>query len=185
MNNMADDITIDQWINGKLTKKEIGYYIEGKDECVLYYYERKGIKKGVELLCKEYEFESVLELGFGLWWTATEFQEQGIKRHVIIEPNKGIYETALEWNKNHNAEILLMFSWEYEPKEKFDLVYDDIFFELGFGVDRHREYINKFKNQWYARCMQLKCIYKNTITKEPYIDYKVDETEYRQIIEKL
>jgi len=77
-----------------------------------------------------------------------------------------------------------MFSWEYEPKEKFDLVYDDVL-EFGNTRDRHREFVDKFKDQWYARCMQLKCIYKNTIVEKPYIDYKVDETEYRQIIEKL
>ena len=181
---MAGEMTTDQWVNGELTKKELGYYIEGENECVLYHHEREGIKKGVELLCKEYKFESVLEFGFGLGWTATEFQEQGIKRHVIIEPNKGIYEKALKWNKGHNAEILNMFSWEYDLKEKFDLVYDDVL-EFGDTGDRHREFEDKFKDQWYARCMQLKCIYKNTIVEKPYIDYKVNETEYRQIIEKL
>jgi len=142
-------MTVDQWINGELTKKELGYYIEGEDECVLYHHEYEGIKKGVELLCKEYEFESVLELGFGMGWTATEFQEQGIKRHVIIEPNRGIYEAALEWNKNHNAEILNMFSWEYEPKEKFDLVYDDRFY---LKNEQHYEHMDKILpiRQWYA-----------------------------------
>tara|TARA_R100000808_G_scaffold23225_1_gene51299 strand:- start:270 stop:815 length:546 start_codon:yes stop_codon:yes gene_type:complete len=181
---MADNMTTDEWMNGELTKKEDGYYIEGEDECVLYHHEREGIKKGVELLCKEYEFESVLEFGFGKGWTATEFQEQGVKRHVIIEPNIGIYKSALGWNKNHNAEILNMFSWEYEPKEKFDLVYDDIL-EFGNTSDRHHEYINNFKDQWYARCMQRKCVYKNTVHEDPYIDYTAGETEYRQVIRKL
>ena len=177
-------ITTTQWVNSELTKKEHGYYIEGENECVLYHHEQKGIKKGVELLCKKYKFESVLELGFGKGWTATEFQKQGIKRHVIIEPNKGIYKSALEWNKNHNAEILNMFSWEYEPNEKFDLVYDDVL-EFGNTRDRHREFVDKFKNQWYARCMQWKCLYKNTLMEKPYIDYEVNGTKYRQIIEKL
>jgi len=177
-------MTIDQWIDGELVKKEHGYYIEGEDECVLYHHEQDGIKKSIELLCKEYEFESVLELGFGKGWTATEFQKQGIKRHVIIEPNRGIYESALEWNKNHDAEILNMFSWDYEPKEKFDLVYDDVL-EFGNTRDRHREFVDKFKDQWYARCMQWRCLYKNTVMEKPYIDYEVNNTKYRQIIEKL
>ena len=160
---------LQEWIDGKLTKKEDGYYIEGEKECVLYHYEYESIKKGVELLCKEYKFESVLELGFGKGWTATEFQTQGIKRHVIIEPNKGIYEAALEWNKNYNAEILNIFSWEYKPEEKFDLVYDDI---LAFGNtrDRHYEFIDKFKNQWYANCVQRRS--KNSITKKFDFDFE-------------
>lgn len=175
-------ITTDQWIDSELTKKEDGYYIEGENECVLYHHEYKSIKKGVELICKEYKFESVLELGFGLGWTATEFQKQGIKRHVIIEPNKGIYEKALEWNKDYNAEILNMFSWEYEPKEKFDLVYDDVL-EFGNTRDRHREFIDKFKNQWCAHCVQIRG--KSTTTQEPHIDFEIDGAKYRQIIRKL
>ena len=53
---------LQEWVNGELTKKEHGYYIEGEDECVLYHHEEDGIKKSIELLCKEYKFESVLEL---------------------------------------------------------------------------------------------------------------------------
>ena len=173
--------TID-WISGSLNKKEDGYYVN--DEWILWDWEEDVIIKGVKWLCEKYKFESVLELGFGVGWTATEFQKHGIKKHIILEPNKEIYKNALEWNKNYDAEILNIFSWEYEPKEKFDLVYDDVL-EFGNTRDRHREFIDKFKDQWYARCMQWKCLYKNTVMKKPYIDYKVDETEYRQIIEKL
>ena len=77
-----------------------------------------------------------------------------------------------------------MFSWDYELKEKFDLVYDDVL-EFGNTRDKHRKFINKFKNQWYARCMQWKRLYKNTVMEKPYIDYEVNGTKYRQIIEKL
>ena len=175
-------ITTSQWVNNKLIKKEDGYYLEGEDQCVLFHHEYKGIKKGVELLCKKYKFESVLELGFGLGWTATEFQKQGIKRHIILEPNKEIYKNALKLNKNHNAEILNIFSWEYEPKEKFDLIYDDIL-EYGNTKDRHRRFINKFKNQWCAHCVQRR--EKNQTTKDSHIDFEIDEVKYRQIIRKL
>ena len=69
-------------------------------------------------------------------------------------------------------------------KEKFDLVYDDVL-EFGNTRDKHREFIDNFKDQWYARCMQWRCLYKNTIMEKPYIDYEVNNTKYRQIIEKL
>ena len=35
---------LQEWIDGKLTKKEHGYYIKGEDECVLYHHEQDGIK---------------------------------------------------------------------------------------------------------------------------------------------
>jgi hypothetical protein len=60
-----------EWVKGKLNKKEDGYYID--DEWILYDWEKEVIPKGVELLCKKYKFKSVLELGFGMGWTATEF----------------------------------------------------------------------------------------------------------------
>ena len=61
-------------------------------------------------------------------WTATEFQKQGVQRHVILEPNKENYQMALEWKKqfdDRDIEILNIFSWDLEITEKFDLVYDD------------------------------------------------------------
>ena len=61
------------------------------NEWILYNWEDGVLQKGVELLCRKYKFESVLELGFGVGWTATEFQKHGIKKHVILEPNKESY----------------------------------------------------------------------------------------------
>ena len=74
---------MNSFINGKLNKKEDGYYID--DEWILWDWENGVLQKGVEWLCKKYKFESVLELGFGVGWTATEFQKQGIKKHVILD----------------------------------------------------------------------------------------------------
>ena len=65
---------MNSWINGKLNKKEDGYYID--DTWILWDWEEDVITKGVEWLCKKYKFKSVLELGFGVGWTPTEFQKQ-------------------------------------------------------------------------------------------------------------
>lgn len=162
------------WINGKLNKKEDGYYID--DEWILYDWEDGVLQKGVEWLCKKYEFKSVLELGFGVGWTATEFQRQGIKRHVILEPNKEVYKKALEWNKNHNAEVVNVFSWEYEPKEKFDLIYDDIVFLN--NTKKHNNWSKKFKNQWIARNAGP----AGGISQGDFFNFKINNIKYRQNI---
>ena len=168
---------MDSWINGKLNKKEDGYYID--DIWILWDWEEDVITKGIKELCKKYKFKSVLELGFGAGWTATEFQKQGIERHVILEPNKESYKKALKWNKNYNAEIINIFSWEYEPKEKFDLIYDDIVYVGGqINYDKHKNFIKNFKNQSYAKCAV-------PALNDPiydYIDFKINNKSYRQTL---
>ena len=114
------------WVNGKFEETETDYKIAGKN--ILWKYEKDFLPKGVELLCKKIKPKSVLEFGFGMGWTATEFQKQNIERHVILEPNKENYQMALEWkNKfdDSDIEILNIFSWDFETDENFDLVYDD------------------------------------------------------------
>ena len=55
---------MNSWINGKLNKKEDGYYID--DIWILWDWEEDVITKGIKELCKKYKFKSVLELGFGV-----------------------------------------------------------------------------------------------------------------------
>ena len=114
-----------EWIDGVFEETDTDYTIAGMN--ILYKEEIEYLKKGVKLLCDKLHPSSVLEFGFGKGWTATEFQEQGIKRHVILEPNKENYQMALEWKDKYDTdiEILNIFSWDYNSDEEFDLVYDD------------------------------------------------------------
>ena len=142
-------MTNQEWINGIFTESETDYKIAGLN--ILYKNEKEYIKKGVELLCDKLNPSSVLEFGFGKGWTATEFQEQGVKHHIILEPNKENYQMALEWKENYSTdiEILNIFSWQFETDEKFDLVYDDRFY---FRNEKHYEHMDKIlpTKQWYA-----------------------------------
>ena len=117
-----------EWIDGVFEETDTDYTIAGVN--ILYKKETEYLKKGVKLLCDKLHPSSVLEFGFGKGWTASEFQEQGIKRHVILEPNKEVYQTALDWKDKYDTdiEILNIFSWDYNSDEKFDLVYDDRFY---------------------------------------------------------
>ena len=116
---------IQEWIDGAFEETDTDYTIA--DMNILYKNEEDYLKKGVELLCDKLHPKSVLEFGFGKGWTATEFQEQGVERHVILEPNKEVYQMALDWKDKYDTdiEILNIFSWELETDEKFDLIYDD------------------------------------------------------------
>ena len=139
-----------EWIDGVFEETDTDYTIAGMN--ILYKEETEYLKKGVKLLCDKLHPSSVLEFGFGKGWTATEFQEQGIKRHVILEPNKEVYQMALDWKDNYDTdiEILNIFSWEFETDEKFDLVYDDRLEAI--SNEKHYEHMDKILplKQWYA-----------------------------------
>ena len=143
------------WIYGKFEETENNYKIAGKN--ILWKNEIKVLPKGVELLCKKLKLKSVLEFGFGLGWTATEFQNQGIKRHVILEPNKENYQMALKWKKQYDdsdTEILNIFSWNFETDETFDLVYDDRQQFTDLDNKKHYKQMNRIlkDSQWYTNC---------------------------------
>ena len=139
-----------EWIDGAFTESETDYKIAGQN--ILYKNEEDYLVKGVELLCDQLNPSSVLEFGFGKGWTSTEFQRKGVSRHVILEPNKEVYQMALTWKANYstNIEILNIFSWEYEGGETFDLVYDDR--QEVISETDHEAQMEKIltKGQWYA-----------------------------------
>jgi hypothetical protein len=116
---------LQDWIDGKFEETDTDYQIAGNN--ILYKNEQDYLVKGVELLCDELHPTSVLEFGFGKGWTASEFQRKGVTRHVILEPNKEVYQAALIWKSNYstNIDILNIWSWDYNGGEDFDLVYDD------------------------------------------------------------
>ena len=166
------------WVNGTFEETETDYTIAGQN--ILYKNEIEFLQKGVKLLCKKLKPKSVLEFGFGMGWTATEFQKQGIKRHVILEPNKENYQMALEWKKqfdDSDIEILNIFSWEFESDEVFDLVYDDR--QEVIDEKKHERHMNKIlpKEQWIGSWSIL-CNQKSDPNSEIY--FYIDNKMYCQ-----
>jgi len=141
---------LQEWIDGTFEETDTDYKIAGMN--ILYKNEEDYLKKGVEVLCEKITPQSVLEFGFGKGWTASEFQEYGVNRHVILEPNKENYQMALDWKDRYSSdiEILNIFSWEFETDEKFDLVYDDRLEAI--SEERHDEQMKKVLpiKQWYS-----------------------------------
>ena len=143
---------LQEWIDGTFEETDTDYTIAGMN--ILYKEETEYLKKGVKLLCDKLHPSSVLEFGFGKGWTASEFQEQGVKRHVILEPNKEVYQMALDWKDKHDTdiEILNIFSWDYDSDEKFDLIYDDRQQFTLEDDDTHYKRMNQIleEGQWYS-----------------------------------
>ena len=175
------NMELQEWIDGTFEETDIDYTIAGKN--ILYKKETEYLKKGVKLLCDKLHPKSVLEFGFGKGWTATEFQEQGIKRHVILEPNKENYQMALDWKEKYNTdiEIVNIFSWEYETDEKFDLVYDDRLEAI--SEERHEKQMKEILpiKQWYSS----NAIQSNSRTISDYpIFFEMDGVNYVQSLAK-
>ena len=170
-----------QWIDGAFEETEIDYTIAGMN--ILYKEETEYLKKGVKLLCDKLHPISVLEFGFGKGWTATEFQEQGVKRHVILEPNKENYQMALDWKDKYDTdiEIVNIFSWEFETDENFDLVYDDRLEAI--SEEKHQKQMKKILplKQWYSG--NAKQSDNRKISGYP-IFFQIDDINYVQALSK-
>ena len=173
---------LQEWIDGAFTETNTDYQIDGKN--ILYKNEEEFLVKGVELLCNKVNPSSVLEFGFGKGWTATEFQRKGVTRHVILEPNKEVYQAALSWKNSYNTniEILNIFSWDYNTSETFDLVYDDREPVTSNDDDNHFNNMSNIlpSNQLYAFNA---CIATGDNFGES-IEYTLSGTKYRQFLTK-
>jgi len=171
---------LQEWISGSFQETDTDYKIAGQN--ILYKYEKEYLKKGVKLLCDKLNPTSVLEFGFGKGWTATEFQEYGISRHVILEPNKENYQMALDWKDSYSTdiEILNIFSWDYDGGETFDLVYDDR--EPVVDEENHFIHMKNIlpKEQWYAYNADI----AHGETFEGAIDFTLNDVDYRQFVRK-
>ena len=143
-------MTKQEWIDGNFEETDTDYQIAGQN--ILYKNEKEYLVRGVELLCSQQKPKSVLEFGFGLGWTATEFQKHNLDIHVILEPNTVSYNLAVEWKKDYNTniEIINCFSWDYIPIETFDLIYDDR--QEVISEKKHEEHMDNIlsNGQWYA-----------------------------------
>ena len=127
----------------------------GKEHCMMYNHEKPYIEKGVVEICNKIKPRSVIEVGWGLGFTAKKFQELGVKRHVIIEANRQLYETAKAWAKGKlGVKVIFGFWQDLELKEKFDLLYFDTY-EIANPVINVVELLEKkFNYEWYACAYQ-------------------------------
>tara|TARA_R110000824_G_scaffold10326_1_gene45728 strand:+ start:827 stop:1372 length:546 start_codon:yes stop_codon:yes gene_type:complete len=107
-------------------------------------FEKEGIQQEIRNLCHRYHPARVLEVGFGMGFTATQFQECGIEKHVIVEAHPQMAADARQWRENYptkDIEIVEEFFQDYlYNEENYDLIYDDRFEMIDHGRE-YREYL--------------------------------------------
>lgn len=97
---------------------------------VMYANELDFITKSVREIHERISFSTVVEIGYGLGYTAEQFQQLGVTKHVIIEPNKELFKNAKKWAKNYpDKEIILINDiWQDAVVEgHYDLLYYDAY----------------------------------------------------------
>jgi len=121
-------ISKEEFRNGEVYKDGDRLMVGGND--VMYYSEKETITERVLELCRKYKPKKVLEIGFGLGYTATAFQKYGVKEHIILEPQPKIFKKAVKWAKNYQGkgriQLVQAFMQDFKYDEKgYDLIFDD------------------------------------------------------------
>ena len=133
-----------EYQNSKLIFNEKGIFLGNMP--IILIAEKKIIQKSIQRLCKDLKPKLVLEIGFGLGYTADEFQKNNLDKHIIVESHPEIYKRALEWAKDKNVEIIYDFIQNVNLEEEFDVIYDD---RKEF-VYSNFDFLNKFKYKHYV-----------------------------------
>lgn len=143
-----------EFLRGKILYLPEGIQHEfAPGEWMMRYDEEPIIRASVREICKRHQPKAVLEVGFGVGFTATMFEEMGVKRHIIVEPHPQLFEDAQVWRKQFpKSDIVLVneFIQDYKSPEQFDVIYDDRY-EL---VDKIRgiEWEERFRYKKLATC---------------------------------
>lgn len=98
-------------------------------ETIMFAHEEEYITRSIKEIHKRTGFTTVLELGFGLGYTARAFRDCDVKKHVIVEPNKKIYDKAKRWARFKRGVTVINAFWQEvkDLEEHFDLLYFDTY----------------------------------------------------------
>jgi len=71
----------------------------------------------------------VLEVGFGMGYSATQIQKYNPKSYTIIECNQTVLKKCKEWAKKYDNVTIIESTWQEAVTTKKLKVYDEIFFD--------------------------------------------------------
>lgn len=90
----------------------------------------------------------ILDIGFGLGYSANNFYNMGVESYTCIELNKTIYTTALEWAKGKpNVEIIFGDWIDIIPllNKKFDGIFMDTYEDVNYS--KFEDYAKMVSNE--------------------------------------
>jgi hypothetical protein len=159
---------------------EDGLYLDNKVQ-LIDSHEELYIKKTVGELCKKLNPKSVLEIGFGLHFTADEFQKYNLDKHIIVESHPTIFDDAVEWSKDKKNVILINdFIQNITITERIDLIYDD---RSELVYDRNLD-LKNLNASYYSKF--LHAIVENNIVHDfPGFEFIYNNKTYRQYLRQL
>tara|TARA_B110000211_G_C13982041_1_gene509868 strand:- start:78 stop:761 length:684 start_codon:yes stop_codon:yes gene_type:complete len=103
-------------------KKEL--LLSEDNQKVMMEWEQSYMQKSIDLLNPS---GNVLEIGFGLGYSATQIQKYNPKSYTVIEINPSVIEKAKKWAEKYNNVTIIEGSWQ---KELYKLgKFDEIFFD--------------------------------------------------------
>ena len=78
----------------------------------------------------------ILDVGFGLGYSANSFYSMGVKSYTCIEINKEIYDTSVEWAKDKDNVQIILGDWiDIIPtlNKKFDGIFMDTYEDKNYS----------------------------------------------------
>ncbi len=128
----------EDFLQSILFENEVGdlkIIFDDQEYDIMFTNERQTVEAGVDELFAHFTINSVIEIGFGLGFTAQKFQDHGVQAHYILEPHPQIAQRAREWRETQanrdNIFIIEEFyqDWQREEEDghlvRADIVYYD------------------------------------------------------------
>lgn len=99
-------------------------------------WERPHIEAYVRRVLDEHRPESVLEIGYGLGYTARAIHDFGVARHIIVECHADVIAEARQWAADKpRVGLLYGFVEDIELPTGVDLIWDDRHNATNYGDD--------------------------------------------------
>ena len=138
-------MTQDEFLKVKYDVTPKGISLFGSN--VMSHAEKGFMQKSVLEICKRVKPKVVLEVGYGLGYSADAFDEYGLEKHYIVEPHPEILALA-----NEKRRILIKdFIQNVTLNEPIDLIYDDIRDYTGQPFTLTPKDYERFRYRWWAK----------------------------------